>query len=78
MSNDTLAKLEEVFSEVFDDDISLTPETTAADVDGWDSVMHVNLMLEIEAAFGVRFNSADVTGLKNVGQLLDLIAAKAG
>lgn len=69
----TLERLSDVFSDVFDDDIVLTRETSAADISEWDSLMHVTLMLQVEAAFGLQFNSADVTGLKNVGQLVDLV-----
>ncbi|MCB9683052.1 MAG: acyl carrier protein [Alphaproteobacteria bacterium] len=76
---DTLNRLTEVFHDVFDDDdIVLTRQTTASDIEAWDSLMHVTLMLQVEAAFGVRFSSSDVTGLKDVGQLVDLIDAKAG
>ena len=75
--SDTLARLTEVFHDVFDDDdIALTRDTTAADIEAWDSLMHVTLMLRVEAAFKVRFNAGDVTGLKNVGQLVDLIDAR--
>lgn len=77
MSADLLARLNDVFRDVFDDDdLTVTRDTTAADVDGWDSLMHVTLMLRIEAAFRVRLTSAEVTGLKNVGQLADLLASK--
>lgn len=73
----TLDQLTEVMIEVFDDDdLVITRETSAADVPAWDSLMHVTLMLQVEAAFGVQFSSADVTGLKDVGALVDLIEAK--
>ncbi len=76
--SDTLTRLTAVFHDVFDDDsIVLTRETTAADVEGWDSLMHVTLMMSIESAFKIRFVSSEVTGLKNVGQLADLIARKS-
>jgi acyl carrier protein len=73
--NDTLKKLTEVFQEVFnDDDLTVTPETTAADVAGWDSLMHVTLVLHVEKAFGIRFSSSEVDSLESVGDLADLIA----
>jgi acyl carrier protein len=76
--SDTLTKVNEVFCDVFDDeDIELAPETTAEDVDAWDSLMHVTLMLNIEKAFGVRFASSEVAGLKNIGELVGLIEAKS-
>jgi acyl carrier protein len=77
--SDTLARLQEVFIDAFDDDdLAITRDTTAADVEGWDSLMHVTLMLQVEGAFGIRMTSAEVTGLKNVGQLVDIIEKKRG
>lgn len=76
--HDTLARLNEVFHDVFQDDsIVVARATTAADVEGWDSLMHVTLMINIEKAFGIRFSSSEVAGLKNVGELADLIDTKA-
>jgi len=75
----SLEALNEVFCDVFeDDDITITRDTVAADVPGWDSVMNVTLMLELEDAFAVQFNASEVSGLKDVGALLDLLARKAG
>lgn len=72
-----LAELEAIFREVFDeDDITLTAETTADDVDGWDSLTHVNLILTVERHFGVRFDTTEISNMKNVGELADLIALK--
>lgn len=72
---DNLARINEVFCEVFeDDDLKVTRSTTAADIAAWDSVMHITLMMAIERAFKVRFKSADVAGLKNVGELVDVVA----
>jgi acyl carrier protein len=76
----TLEKLNEVMCEVFeDDDLVVSRATSARDVAAWDSVMHVTLMIAVERAFGVRFKSGNVAGLKNVGELADLIdRLKAG
>lgn len=75
----TIAKLNEIFCEVFDDDeLSITPEMTANDVDGWDSLSHVNLIVAIEGRFGIRFNQKELLSFKNVGDLLRSIDAKAG
>lgn len=63
-------RLQEVFRTVFDDDsIVLTPETTAADVPGWDSFAHINLMFSIEQAFGVKFAGNQLAEFKNVGEI---------
>jgi len=70
----TLARLTEVFRDVFDDDeLVVTPETAAGDIEGWDSLMHVTLILNLEKAFKVKFTSTQVASLKNVGDLLKLI-----
>jgi len=70
----TMDELTSVFQQVFDDDeLIVTRTTSAADVDGWDSLTHVSLMLVIEKRFGIRFKSAQVASLKNVGELADLI-----
>jgi len=70
-------KLTAVMHDVFDDDaLVLSPGLTAAEVDGWDSLTHIRLMLSIEKAFAVRFSASEVGKLKNVGELANLIAAK--
>jgi acyl carrier protein len=75
-------EVQEVFRSVFDDDIVLTDQTSAADVEGWDSLMHLNLIIALEKRFGIRFSTAEISGLKgdgqNVGTLLRLIASKKG
>lgn len=76
---DTLSRLNDVFRNVFEDDeLTVTRATTAAQVQGWDSVMHITLMMGIEKAFGMRFKSGEVAGLKNVGELVDLVDARKG
>ena len=79
MSNDDYyAKLTQVFQSVFDDDsIVVTPELTANDVDDWDSLGHIRLILAVEAAFGMRFSAAEVKRLQNVGEFVALIQSKA-
>jgi acyl carrier protein len=70
-------RLTGVFHDVFDDtEIVLSPELTADDVDGWDSLTHIRLVLSVQKEFGVAFSSGEVTQLKNVGDLADLIAKK--
>lgn len=68
-------RLTDIFRDVFDDDgITLTDETTAADIDGWDSLMHITLVGEVEDGFGIRFSMKEVVGMKNVGEMADIIA----
>jgi acyl carrier protein len=66
-----------IFRDVFDDDeLEIGPETTADDVDGWDSLSHIRLIVSLERELGVKFSSAEVGGLKNVGDLATLIRSK--
>jgi acyl carrier protein len=73
------ANLTGVFRDVFDDDdIVLTPKTTADDIAGWDSQAHVNLVVAAEVKFGVRFRTAELESLHNVGEFVQLIIGKRG
>jgi acyl carrier protein len=75
--SETLDRLNDVFKDVFEeDDLEITRDTTAKDIDGWDSMMHVTLVINIEKAFGMRFKSSEVAGLSSVGDLVDLIDAR--
>jgi acyl carrier protein len=66
-----------VFRDVFDDPtIVVTDATTAKDVEAWDSLNHVNLVVAVERAFGIRLTMKEVTGLPNVGALVQLIERK--
>ena len=72
---DIFEKLTEVFRDVFDDDsIVISDATTAADIDGWDSLTHITLLAAVEDEFGVKFSMKAVQHLQNVGELADLIA----
>jgi acyl carrier protein len=71
------AKLSEVFESVFDEDsIQLTPALTAKDVDGWDSLTHIRLLLTVERSFKVKFSTTEIGKLENVGSLVALIKKK--
>jgi acyl carrier protein len=77
-STQTYEKLTAIFRDVFDEDeLSLTPETTADDVDGWDSLTHIRLVLAVSKAFGVKFSASEIGNLKNVGEFAALIEKKA-
>jgi acyl carrier protein len=74
---DIVASLTGIFREVFDDEgITLTRAMTADDVEGWDSLSHVNLIVTIEARYGIKFSQKELLTFKNVGDLMDSIAAK--
>jgi acyl carrier protein len=71
------ARLTEIFESVFDDDsIQLTPGLTARDVDGWDSLAHIRLMLTVERSFKVKFSTSEIGKLENVGGLVAIIREK--
>ncbi len=73
----TLETLTEVFRQVFDDpDILLTPETTADDIEGWDSLSHINLIVAVANRFKIKFKPKDVVGFKNVGDLASCVDSK--
>lgn len=71
-------RLGEIFADVFDEDsIAITPELSAKDVDGWDSLTHIRLMLTVEKAFKVKFATSEIGKLENVGDLVALIRSRA-
>ena len=70
-------KINEVFRDVFeDDDITVTDSTTAADIEDWDSLEHINLVNAIEQEFGIKFNMGQIVSMKNVGEMADIIMSK--
>jgi acyl carrier protein len=76
----TLDEIRNIMSDVFDVDLdreSVTPETSANDIEEWDSLSHIRLMVAIERKFGVRFTNAEIESLKRVGDLVALIENKA-
>jgi acyl carrier protein len=74
-----LLALTQVFHDVFDDDdIVLTSLTNAEDIAGWDSQAHVNLIVAAEVRFDIRFRTAELESLHNVGEFVQLIQAKLG
>lgn len=79
MSDDTaiLARLRDVLAGFFNNPgLAVDASTTARDVRGWDSLANVELMVEIEETFGIRFRTGEVAGLKNVGELVGVIARR--
>ncbi len=72
-----LDKVNKVFREVFDDeDVAVTFTSTAADVEGWDSLRHITLIEAVEDEFNMRFQMNEVTGMKDVGEMVDIIAER--
>ena len=74
---DIYEKLTHVFRDVLDDDVlEITPEMTANDVEDWDSLSHVRLILSVERIFDIHFSIIELAQFDNVGQLTDMIADK--
>ncbi len=70
-----LSAVQDIFRDNFDDDsLVITRETCADDIEDWDSLEQINLLTAIEKKFNIKFKLADVRDLKNVGDLLDLVA----
>lgn len=81
MNEDAIwAKLTRVFHELFDDEeIELKPETTAEDIEEWDSLTNVQLLIAIEQDFdGVKFSTGEIANLRNVGELVAVIQKQLG
>jgi acyl carrier protein len=78
MSADQILKqVNEIFKEILEDDtISLTMETTIEDVDAWDSLNHIQLVVAVERHFSIRCTSKEIQSWKNVGELVDSIMQK--
>ena len=75
--NDILKRVEEIFREELElDDLVLTDETTADDVEEWDSLSHVQLVAAMEEAFGIEFKSREILSWENIGDLIDSIEKK--
>jgi acyl carrier protein len=70
-------RLTEIFKDVFDEDsIRATPTLSAQDVDGWDSLTHIRLILTVEKAFKIKFSTSEIGKLEKVGDLVALIRAR--
>jgi acyl carrier protein len=73
----SIQKLTEVFQTVFENqDLVLNPEMSAQDVENWDSFNHINLVIEIEGAFGVTFTTEEIGSMNNIGDLVTVLQSK--
>lgn len=67
-------QLNMIIRDIFDDEkIVINENTTASDVEGWDSLMHITLLEVVEDEFGMKFSMKEISGVKNVGHMIDLI-----
>ena len=70
-------RLNNIFRDIFDDEsIVVTAETTANDIEAWDSLEHINLIVAVETEFGIKFSMKEVVSMKNVGDMVDIIISK--
>lgn len=75
--SDLLSKMTKVFHDVFDDNaLAISPEMTAADVEGWDSISNIRLIFAMEGAFKIRLSASEITKLNNVSDFAKLIKSK--
>lgn len=75
--NEILARVQEIFRDILDEEsIILTRETTANDVDEWDSLSHIQLIVAIEKSFKIKFSSREILSWKDVGEMVDNINSK--
>lgn len=72
-----LATIQEIFRDVLDSPtLTLSSATSASDVEGWDSLAHINLVVAIEKRYKIKFALAELQALKNIGDIVDLIERK--
>lgn len=76
--NEVMQRLTEIFRDVFDDDsINIYDTTTANDIEDWDSIEHINLIEAVEKEFNMQFQMREVSSMKNVGEMADIVAFRA-
>ena len=68
-----LARLQSIFDNIILDEVVVTPELSAHDVEEWDSLLHISLVVAVEEEFGIRFRVGEVESTKNVGDFADLV-----
>lgn len=72
-----LEKINDVFKEIFDDEtLEVDENTTANDVEGWDSLTHINIIASVEKEFDIDFSTKEVISMKNIGDMVDIILEK--
>lgn len=77
--NEILKKIHDIFQDVFDnDDIIITNDTSSEDIDEWDSLSHIQLIVAIEKCFGIKMTAKEIMSWDNVGEMIDAIQLKLG
>jgi acyl carrier protein len=73
---EVLSRLQSIFDEIFFEEVIVTPELSAHDVEEWDSLLHISLVVTIEEIFNISFHVGEVEATKNVGEFADLIVQR--
>lgn len=74
-----LSQVVEIFKDELDnEEIELTMESTAKDIEDWDSLSHIHLMVAIEKHFKIRFTSSEISNFKNVGEMVESVKNRLG
>lgn len=73
---EVLARLQAIFDDIFLDEVVVTPELSAEDVEEWDSLTHISLVVAVEEAFGIKFRVGEVESTRNVGDFVSLIVRR--
>lgn len=76
LQDKVLLQLQEIFDELFLDEIIVTPELAATEVEEWDSLTHISLVIMVEERFGIKFRVGEVEATKNVGEFIKIIAER--
>ncbi|MCI5652442.1 MAG: acyl carrier protein [Ruminococcus bromii] len=77
-TREIFTRLNRVFQDVFDDDsIRVTPNTTADDIEDWDSLEHITLISAVEREFRMKFKMGEISSMKNVGEMASIIQQRA-
>ena len=77
MNQEIMDRLNAIFQDVFDDDsLTVGPDTTAKDVEDWDSLSHITLISAVEDEFRMKFSMKEVVEMKNVGEMISIIEAR--
>lgn len=76
-NNDIFNILQNLFREILEEpDLELRPSLNASQVETWDSINHINLLIAVEREFDIRFTTREITGLQNVGEFITVLVAK--
>lgn len=74
---EVLSRMQVIFDELFLDEVTVTPELSAKDVEEWDSLLHISLVVTVEESFEVKFRVGEVEATQNVGEFVDLIVQRS-